>query len=451
MRRRIVRVGRNQTMKRVLLSSILVIAAACGAPDQNLDLGAGSGEAVMEGPDADGNFYVVGLAGAAGAGDAVTLRNHNGDSVVVTADADGSFAGIIWSAMDKTVEVEAPGVSLHAASAAPQKINVNYASRGGLESVPGIGGTLANRILGRRATYGLFAEVDDLLAVQGIGEASLEALRPYLETKIDVNVATKAQLLVLPTIGDAKAAAIIAYRNANGAYQTPDELLNVIAMADYDAIKAFVRAGEVSSHPGASLVNVNEDGIDSLLTLPGIGATKAKAVVDYRTNHGPFYSKEDLLRVPGIGPTTLAGLRELVTVGVVDIRRGTFVMTGTWTHEIGEDSYTEAFPKAVLVKMERSVASNELLVTFVGGGYCEGAEDCSPFTLKGIVIGENADGSFTQRLSGYMPDPNGEFRIFGNHYDVSDVSELSQVIEFTALRGNLERYTVSLTGHRVLE
>lgn len=440
------------SIRALLAPSILaLVATACGAPDHDLDLHAGNGEheAVMEGPDADGNFYVVGLAGSARAGDIITLRNHAGESRAVLADEDGSFAGIIWSAMDKTVEVEAPGVSMHAATVAPQKINVNYASRKGLESVPGIGPTLADRILVYRAQHGLFAEVDDLIAVHGIGPVSIQPMRPYLETKIDVNVATKAQLLVLPAIGEAKASAIIAYRNANGPYKNPEDLLHVVSMADYEKIKAFIRTGEISSHPGATLVNVNRDGIDALDSLPGIGAAKAKAIIDYRTNHGPFHSKEDLLHVPGIGPATLADLRDLVTVGVVDIRRGTFVTTGTWTYEVGADSYGEQFPKPVLVKMDRSSVSNELLITFVGGGYCD--TDCEPFTLKGTVIGENADGSFKYRISGFMPDPDGEFRVFAAHYDEGDVTELSQVLAFTALRGDDERYTVSLAGHRVLE
>jgi competence protein ComEA len=63
------------------------------------------------------------------------------------------------------------------------------------------------------------------------------------------------------------------------------------------------------------LVDLNEADVETLMTLPGIGETKAQAIVDYRTNYGPFQTVDDLLLVSGIGESTLEGLRDLVTVG----------------------------------------------------------------------------------------------------------------------------------------
>jgi len=39
--------------------------------------------------------------------------------------------------------------------------------------------------------------------------------------------------------------------------------------------------------------------------LKGIGLTKARAIVEYRTKHGPFRSPEDLSLVKGIGDRTV--------------------------------------------------------------------------------------------------------------------------------------------------
>ncbi len=47
-------------------------------------------------------------------------------------------------------------------------------------SVPGIGESLAKRIVQFRDKNGRFEKVDDLMKVQGIGEKSIEKLRPYL-------------------------------------------------------------------------------------------------------------------------------------------------------------------------------------------------------------------------------------------------------------------------------
>ena len=70
----------------------------------------------------------------------------------------------------------------------------------------------------------------------------------------------------------------------------------------------------VSVTPDQALVDINEAGLELLATLPGVGTVKAQAIIDYRALNGPFRTVDELLEVPGIGETILAGLRELVTV-----------------------------------------------------------------------------------------------------------------------------------------
>jgi competence protein ComEA len=60
----------------------------------------------------------------------------------------------------------------------------------------------------------------------------------------------------------------------------------------------------------AEPVNVNTADAQAIAAaLPGIGPAKAKAIVDYRTQHGPFKAKEDLTQVPGIGDATLEKIK----------------------------------------------------------------------------------------------------------------------------------------------
>jgi len=61
-------------------------------------------------------------------------------------------------------------------------------------------------------------------------------------------------------------------------------------------------------------VNINTADLAALDALPGIGPSTAQAILDYRTENGPFTSVEDLLKVPGIGSKTLEDLRPLITV-----------------------------------------------------------------------------------------------------------------------------------------
>ncbi len=62
------------------------------------------------------------------------------------------------------------------------------------------------------------------------------------------------------------------------------------------------------------LVNINTADTELLETLPGIGPVKAQAIVDDREENGPFTVVEELIRVPGIGESTLAGLLDYITV-----------------------------------------------------------------------------------------------------------------------------------------
>jgi len=71
-------------------------------------------------------------------------------------------------------------VTVAAAPAEAKLVDLNAAGSDELEAVPGIGKSLATRIVTFREKNGAFKSVDDLLKVQGIGEKSLEKLRPFV-------------------------------------------------------------------------------------------------------------------------------------------------------------------------------------------------------------------------------------------------------------------------------
>ena len=61
-------------------------------------------------------------------------------------------------------------------------------------------------------------------------------------------------------------------------------------------------------------VNLNTAGKEELMTLTGIGETRAQAIIDYRQEHGPFASTEDLMQVDGIKEKTWEKIKEEITV-----------------------------------------------------------------------------------------------------------------------------------------
>ncbi|HHY93502.1 MAG TPA: ComEA family DNA-binding protein [Firmicutes bacterium] len=64
--------------------------------------------------------------------------------------------------------------------AGPRPIDINHASAADLDSIPGIGPALAQRIIAFRETNGPFARVDDLLQVPGIGPKTLDKMKDWL-------------------------------------------------------------------------------------------------------------------------------------------------------------------------------------------------------------------------------------------------------------------------------
>lgn len=78
---------------------------------------------------------------------------------------------------------------------------------------------------------------------------------------------------------------------------------------------SLVFCSMVMAQGTSTQVNINTADEAALASLPNIGPAKARAIVAYRTQHGPFKKVDDLEKVPGIGDKTLQTLRDKITVG----------------------------------------------------------------------------------------------------------------------------------------
>lgn len=73
-------------------------------------------------------------------------------------------------------------------------VNINTASSEQLQLLPRIGPALAERIINFRELNGPFKAPEELVAVKGIGERSLENLKPYVVTKGETTLKEKIRL-----------------------------------------------------------------------------------------------------------------------------------------------------------------------------------------------------------------------------------------------------------------
>lgn len=91
--------------------------------------------------------------------------------------------------------------------------------------------------------------------------------------------------------------------------QTQDGCINGVNEVENDAcIEEKVEEKE------SNLVSINTATLEELMTLEGIGEAKAKSIIAYREEHGPYQAIEDLLNVSGIGESLLAKIKENITL-----------------------------------------------------------------------------------------------------------------------------------------
>ena len=97
-------------------------------------------------------------------------------------------------------------------------------------------------------------------------------------------------------------------------FQRFGALLALPAMIALFVLAAPLPALGAAAEEKVTRVNLNTASVEELVTLPGIGPSYAKRIVDYREKNGGFKRVEDLLNVQGIGEKTLEKIRDRVTV-----------------------------------------------------------------------------------------------------------------------------------------
>lgn len=79
-------------------------------------------------------------------------------------------------------------------------------------------------------------------------------------------------------------------------------------------ILSFLALGIFGINMAFAAVNLNTATASDLDGIKGIGPSKAKAIIDYRSKNGSFKSVEDLKNVKGFGDKSIAKLKGELTV-----------------------------------------------------------------------------------------------------------------------------------------
>lgn len=223
-----------------------------------------------------------------------------------------------------------------------------------LVALAAVGRTLLEPAPGRVSLHGIAVagDVDSALAVaESLYAGRARRATPMAENeRIDPNSADERELDRLPGVGPSLARAIVEYRERNGSFRRLADLERVPGLGSTKVLRlerhvtlppgssavgetaggspgadragrsgpagraeGALAAGRRGAAP-ATPIDLNRASASELERLPGIGPTRARAIVRWREEHGGFGAVEDLLKVRGIGPATLERLRPLVAV-----------------------------------------------------------------------------------------------------------------------------------------
>lgn len=150
-----------------------------------------------------------------------------------------------------------------------ERLNMNTATEEELMTLPGVSRAVAHNIVDYRDRIGGFRKVEDVAVVSGVGATKLEAMKPEI---------------------------CVSSRTASSGQHSPESVR---------------REPERS---GAGGLNVNTATPAQLLSVPGLTDRLVDSIVSYRTQHGPFRSIEDLVKVNHISGSLLDRIRFQVYV-----------------------------------------------------------------------------------------------------------------------------------------
>lgn len=156
----------------------------------------------------------------------------------------GLFAAWKWGFAEQKVLIEYQAttttVPLTQATTANGMIDLNSATVEDLIQIDGIGDTIAQNIIDYRTVIGKYTFLEQLLDVDKVGEKTFAVLKQYVSVGsstatttavgpllINLNTATKDELMLIDGIGDTTANDIIAYREEIGGFTNLEQLMEV--------------------------------------------------------------------------------------------------------------------------------------------------------------------------------------------------------------------------------
>jgi comEA protein len=145
-------------------------------------------------------------------------------------------------------------------------------------------------------------------------EKDLNENKPSEDKPSGISKQSFAEKLILFSVFLIFAAIVVAFAY-NWNYIDDDDLSDDVTSFQYTTYKKEKAVSESSNGGIIGKININIATVEELDALPGIGPSKAQAIVDYREKESIFTKPEDIKNVSGIGDKTYEQIKDYITVG----------------------------------------------------------------------------------------------------------------------------------------
>jgi len=191
---------------------------------------------------------------------------------------------------------------------------------------------------------GKFREEKDIGKIYGLAKPEVERLLPYVRLKrsnftteygrkpgiryakpytrderpmvspVEVNTADTAAFIALPGIGSKLASRIVLFREKLGGFHSIDQVAEVYGIPDSTFQLIRSRLVMAAGLPPLKMLHINSDDADKLKQHPYVRWNIANAIVQFRHQHGPFKSIEQLQQIDLVSPAILKKLTPYVSL-----------------------------------------------------------------------------------------------------------------------------------------
>jgi len=179
----------------------------------------------------------------------------------------------------------------------------------------GVQESVVHRVLKYRERGGRFREANDLKKIYGLPESTCNQLMPYVRIAsssgfqnmktqqevisrsiaIDINAAKEDEWKKLPGIGPGYARRIVNFREKLGGFYKIEQVAETYGLPD--SLFKSIRNKLIFTGELYRFIDLNAATYEELTAHPYIDYRTAKLIVSYRREHGPFQSKEEMLKI----------------------------------------------------------------------------------------------------------------------------------------------------------